>query len=293
MKSLIDKYISSVIERIGINEEEKEIVRDEIKSHLEESKSTYMKNGLSEKEAEKESINNFKYSNFISDMKEAYTTNKQSRFYIKDYFKSIVLMVLLYFMSLYLFTHILGIPDNLPQSKSFFFSYLIIYIYIKIKLTKNNTLEAMKILAFIGIISLLVITIIDSFVFFILSQFTKFIYSLDFNLLKLLLFSLFLFYLLDYLINKIDFLSKINLYNISFINFSLLTLIVILNIIYIIIPNRFYAISLLLSKLNLSITNKNILYITINSNIFLPNIGLILLIIFVAKKLLNKNKVKD
>ena len=49
MKSLIDKYISSVIERIGINEEEKEIVRDEIKSHLEESKSTYMKNGLSEK----------------------------------------------------------------------------------------------------------------------------------------------------------------------------------------------------------------------------------------------------
>ncbi|MBU5294626.1 hypothetical protein FYJ27_07060 [Anaerosalibacter bizertensis] len=293
MKSLIDKYISSVIEQIGINEEEKAIVKNEIKSHLEESKSTYMKNGLSEKEAEKESINDFKYSNFISDMKEAYTINKQSHFYIKDYFKSIALMVLLYFMSLYLFAHILGVPDNLPQSKSFFFSYLIIYIYIKIKLIKNNTLETMKVLVFIGIVSLLIITIIDSFVFFILSQFTKFTYSFDVNLLKLLLFSLPLFYLLDYLINKIDFLSRINIYNLSFINFLFIILIIVLNILYIIIPNRFYAISLLLSKLNLNIKNKNILYITTSSNVFLPNVGLILLIIFVAKKLSNKNKVKD
>lgn len=100
-------------------------------------------------------------------------------------------------------------------------------------------------------------------------------------LLSFIIFTIISIVVTKYTNTKI-FMNKKNIYDWNLGMTILFYISIILTILYSLIPNRFYLLSkILINIIGTDITNvsKNIFYLIINNNVFIPNIGLLLIVI--------------
>ncbi|AYD40483.1 hypothetical protein D4Z93_08070 [Clostridium fermenticellae] len=295
------QFVEDIIDKRGINENDSLELKDEILSHLSLLKDEYLEKSYNEEEAIKLSIKNFGNSNLIGNNLKSNlpSKNKYYKFNFKNMIKLICNMILLYLILVFFFACIISKNIN---SKYFsivipFILTIFSFLYINIKI--NNTKSAIKSIIICNISSFIIIKLLSTFILFIAvvlfgSPFNR---SLLWSLFSYLIIHIFISFMpfvtftissiiFTKLSNKIIFSKIRNIYETKLTSVLFFFLSIVLLISFYMLPNS----NLILKGILMNLTNskiiqfhKNILYLVVNENILIPNIGLIFLLFLLIK----------
>lgn len=286
------KYIHSILENNGFNEASKIELECEFNDHLTMLKDEYLSKGYSEEEAVKLAIKafgeNYKISSELKDV--IYYNNRCTSLDIKNTVKFLFYMFITYFFGMWLVANNLYVNRSYDPGISivYFLTALISFICINIKV-KNKT-NCIKSILICNIIFL----ICQNLIMFCLISFRQGFFSLpNTSLVPQFYFLLFtiIFISLTYTFRNKASHKKIFVYDFNMLSIVLWSISVILISLYSLIPNKFF----ILRKLIVMILNdeifdvkKNLFFILINKTLFIPNVGLLCLLILVARLLFLK-----
>jgi len=286
-------YINNLLKKTKLPRSEKSDLEKELIEHLNNLKYDYLKNGLSEKEAIDKVIENFNSSNFLNEINNFSKKEKLSNLSIKFILKTNLILILIYTLLMIIGLTLLKI--NIKSNILYFFIICFVsffnYYYSSSNLIQKKDISlnisitccSFFLLEKIGIIILSKIYIlltnnIESNIWSL--------YSFDINKILIYIFLSIIIFSISKL-NK-NSIPKINTKLNDFDIFILISS-VILNLIYFLYPNRFYFLRLIISKIfkfEINFFSKNLFYMTINNEIFIINIGLLLFILFISYKLI-------
>ncbi|MCB2342500.1 permease prefix domain 1-containing protein [Clostridium estertheticum] len=300
-------YVKDILNERGINEHDKKDLAFEIEDHLMLLKNEYLDKGLSENEAIKLSIKDFGESNSIGNSikNNLPSHNKYLDFTFKEKVQCLSEMFLIYFFILVSCATFL----NVNIYTIFFYVSMdlvvILTSFIFVNRKVNNVKNKVKNIIHINIQFFIIEKIVMS-LFFIISlpirggtniletklplmnfYIFNWIYIIGFILLTLI--SLII---TKYVMNKVTHNIKNN-YNNTITSTILFITSILFIILYILIPNRFYVLrKILISIMGSDITevSRNALFMVINNNFIIPNIGLVILIILCIRLVIHIKK---
>ncbi|AFS79343.1 hypothetical protein Curi_c23410 [Gottschalkia acidurici 9a] len=306
MSTELEIYIKKLLDKRGINDQDKEDLYYEIKDHLMLLKNEYLSKGLSEDEAVKLSIKDFGNINFIgNDIKRNLPSNNK---YENLSFREKTICLLEMFLSYFIFICIYAMAGNI-STQSIFFDIgmatvvtLTSFIYINKKLNsekgKVKNLIICNILFFI--IEKIIMLIFTIFTLNIIGLSTDpLLYTITssyvFDLTYILAFVLLVFssVIVTKYIGNMLFKNIRNTYNYTLASTVLFVTSIILLLIYYLIPNRFYLLrKIIINTIGTEIisVSKNVFFMVINNGFVIPNIGLLLLMLLCIKLVLHIKK---
>ncbi|KEI01788.1 hypothetical protein ADU90_11865 [Clostridium botulinum] len=295
-----DKFINNLLDTSGINDFDKMDLKDEIQDHLMLLKLDYINKGYSESDSIKLAIRDFGQENFIG--REIKTNlpskNRTKVFYKKDKIKCILGMFLSYYLFIF-FSEIIFEIDH----RTLIFNILLAiipslfgFIYINIKVINNNkniyNLNFILILYFI-IEKIIMSSLILIYYYikpnkFILYRVFKnyYVFNKEYIISYIIVFIVFI--LIQLYINKKEIINIKNTCDLKLSSVILGDLSILLMIAYYLFPNRWCFLYCLIEKIihsNVEIISKNLLFIVINNKMVIPNLGLILFIFLVIRKI--------
>ncbi|GAB6150432.1 permease prefix domain 1-containing protein [Clostridium novyi] len=303
-----DKFIDDFLDTSGINDFDKKDLKDEIKDHLMLLKLDYINKGYSENEAIKLSIKDFGEDNSIGKevRKNLYFKNKVLMFSKKDKFKCIIYMFLFYFLFIFLSETVFEI-----NHRTILFNILlgvipilagVIYINIKMIINKNKVYNLKCILMIYFVIEKVIMSCFGLISGYILKgeligniQLKSSYMFNNIYISSYIIFSIFVIIIQKYL-DKNKLINIKNPYTFKSSSVILGSLSMILMIAYYLFPNRWYVLYCLIEKIihnNIKAVSKNFLYIVINNKVVIPNLGLILFIYLVVRKVNYERKVRN
>lgn len=296
----INKFIDDLLSERGITKDDRKDLEVELLDHLMLLKQEYIDSGYNESEAIELAINNFGDTNEIGNsIKKALPSrNKYTDFSKIEISKSVLFMLVGYFITIFYVSTLGSMNYN-----SFTF-YLLIssipiiigFMYINLKITtKNKRIKNLFLsLTMFFIAERMLMILIYSIGYVVYTNRTA-------NITDLLDFKYFFTFLMLGIIsigitiilsNKT--VSKIrNPYNAKITSNLLWISSIALMLLYYVFPNRWYLICRLVESIidsEVKYVSKNILFLTINHKIILPNIGLIIFVVMGAKLLKQINK---
>ena len=284
-------YVNKLLKKTNFNSLEREDLENELVEHLNNLKYDYLKKGFSEKDAIDTVIKNFNSSDFLNEMNNFSKKQKLSGFSIKFTFKTTLILSLIYIMlTISIFTLF-----KVNRDSNLLYSFVICLIsFLNYYYSASNFIFKKDITLNI---------LITCFSFFLLEKITSIIfaniyvlltYNIKFNILDLFSFDfnkIIIYILISIIFLFISLFSKISIpktnSKLNNIDISILISSVLLNIIYYFYPNRFYFLNLIISdffNINIDSLDKNLLYMNINNEIVIINIGLLLLLFFIGYK---------
>lgn len=296
----INKFIDDLLSERGITKDDRRDLELELLDHMMLLKQEYIDKGYNEAEAIELAINNFGDTNEIGNsIKKALPSrNKYTDFSKMEISKSVLFMLVGYFITIF-YVSTLG-----SMNYDSFTFYLLIssipiiigFMYINLKITTKN--KRIKNL----LISLTIFFISERLLMVLIYRIGYIVYTnRAANITDLLDFKYFVTFLIlgvisisitTILSNKT--VSKIrNPYNAKITSNLLWISSIALMLLYYLFPNRWYLLCRLVESIigsEVSYVNKNILFLTVNHKIMLPNIGLIIFIVMVARLLKQINK---
>ncbi|NNU75584.1 permease prefix domain 1-containing protein [Clostridium estertheticum] len=300
-----NSYIKELLDERGINECDKKDLEFEIRDHLMLLENEYLNKGLSEKDAIKLSIRDFGESNFIGNSikKNLPSHNKYIDFTIKERIQCLLSMFLVYFIFIFILSYVTFF-SQIFDSIFYYIDMAIVvtltsFIFINKKV--NNNKNKVKNIISINIQFFIIEKVFMSLFILIVRSITTSVYN--FSLLNTYIFNwiyILSFILLTscsviitkYVINKVT-LNLKNNYNTTITSTFLFIASILFIIMYILIPNRYYVLrKIIIGILGSDITNvsKNILFMVINNNLVIPNIGLVILIILCIRLIIHIKK---
>ncbi|WP_368490580.1 permease prefix domain 1-containing protein [Clostridium sp. BJN0013] len=267
-----EQFIEDIIDKRGINENDKLELRDEIESHLLLLENEYLEKGYDKKTAINLAIDSFGDSNLIgNDLKlNLPSKNKYYKFNIKNMIKLICNMILISLISTFFFICILNKNTN---SNYFLLGVPLIntifsYLYINIKI--SNTKNAIKNIIICNILLYIILKLLATFVMFIGillfgSPFHKPLSLALFGFLITYISNLFIPFILctvvsvifTKLFNKIIFSNIRNIYENKLTSVLLFSLSILLWIGYYMLPSS----NLILKKILTNLINSNIIQV--------------------------------
>ncbi|MBS5938766.1 MAG: hypothetical protein KIC47_15470 [Clostridium sp.] len=296
----LNEFINDLLSERGITKDDKEDLKIELLDHIILLKQEYIEKGYDEEEAIELALKNFGDINEIGNgiKRTLPSRNKYNDFSKLEISKTVLFMLVGYFLTVF---YIVSLGEMNYESLLYNvilssipivigFAYINLKLTIKIKRIKN-LLISLTIFFLCEKVLMLLIYGVAYGVFS--NRAVNFIDLLDFKfIVTFLILGLISIVLTNFISDKVA--SKIrNPYNAKITSNLLWILSVALMLLYYLFPNRWY----LLSRFVESIINnevvhvsKNILFLTINHKIALPNIGLIILIIMGVKLLKQINK---
>lgn len=296
----INEFINDLLSERGITKDDREDLKIELLDHIMLLKQEYIENGYNEDQAIELALKNFGDTNEIGNgiKRTLPSRNKYNDFSKLEILKTVLFMLVGYFLTVF---YISSLGEM--NYESFLFNTIISavpiiigFAYINLKLTikikrVKNLLITLTVFCLCEKVLMLLIYGVGYGVYS--NRAINFIDLLDFKfIVTFLIIGLISIVLTNFISDKVA--SKIrNPYNAKITSNLLWILSVALMLLYYLFPNRWY----LLSRFVESIINnevvhvsKNILFLTINHKIALPNIGLIILIIMGVKLLKQINK---
>lgn len=294
-----DKFINDLLDISGINDFDKMDLKDEIQDHLMLLKLDYINKGYSERNSIKLAIRDFGEENFIEKeiKRNLPSKNKTKVFYKKYKIKCMLGMFLSYYIFIFLSEVIFKINHRTLMFNIFLATIpsLIGFIYINMKIAnhKNKLYNLKFILLLYFVIEKIIISGLVLMYYYIkpnelyLSTLLKNAYIFN----NVYISSYIIFYviliLIQIYIDKNKSISIKNPYDSSISSAIIGSLSIMLMIVYFLFPNRWYLLHCIIEKIiqcNIKVVSKNIIFILINNNIVIPNLGLILFIFLILRK---------
>lgn len=283
-------YVNKLLKKTNLEHSEREELKKELIEHLNSSKDDHMNNGLSEKEAISKSIENFKKSDFLSEVND-FTTNKKLYGFNLRYFIKMNLTLIITYMLMIVSS--IALTENTVNSNLIYFLIITFVLFINYECACMNFEKKEDIIKNIIIISFSFFLVEKTGVSAIAFIYRSISNNLEMNILDLYVFNIskvFIYLgisILTILLAKYIKRDVKNNIKFSIIDIIVLFLSILLNIIYFLFPNRFYLLNLAISKvlnINIESFNKNFLYMTINNSILIVNVGLLILLLFIIYK---------
>lgn len=286
----INKFIDDLLNQRGITKEDKEDLKTELLDHVVLLKEEYLVKGYNDNEAINLALNDFGDANEIgNNIKENLpSSNRYTDFSVIEFLKTILFMLLGYATAL---VYIVSFTEIHYESILFYIiisavPIIIGFFYVNLKLTSR--IKRIKIISKLLIVFLLFERLIMLFIYILSSRFGSKNTIMEFNKLLniryitvyciLLVISIIITYTLsEHIVLKIK-----NPYNAKPISNLLWFSSVVLMILYYLLPNRWYLLRSLFENIignKVSHVEKNIIFLTINYKIIIPNVGLVLFII--------------
>lgn len=286
----INEFINDILDNRGINHDDKEDLRLELLDHILLLKKEYIATGLDEDKATELALQNFGDINTIGNgiKRTLPSRNKYKEFTLREISKIILVMLLGYIITV---VYAISFQEMNLGSLTYYISItlspiIINFIYVNFKLgSKMIRIKNM-------IKSLLVFLLVERMLFLMVYAIQIIIHKgsdridlftlLNFKYIAIYLCVGIVFVVLTSLISDKVVVKIRNPYNSKLKTNILLTSSLIFMILYYLFPNRWYILCSLIEKIlgsEIIYVNKNILFLTINHEMFIPNIGLIVLII--------------
>lgn len=286
----INEFINDILDNRGINHDDKEDLRLELLDHILLLKKEYIATGLDEDKATELALKNFGDINNIGNgiKRTLPSRNKYKEFTLREISKIILAMLLGYIITV---VYIVSFKEMNYDSLTYY-SVIVIapiiinFIYVNLKL--GSRIIRIKNM----IKSLLVFLLVERMLFLMVYAIQIIIHKgsdgidlftlLNFKYIAVYLCVGIVFVVLTSLISDKVAVKIRNPYNSKLLTNILLTSSLIFMILYYLFPNRWYILCSFIEKIlgsEIIYVNKNILFLTINHEIFIPNIGLIVLII--------------
>lgn len=286
----IDQFIKDILDNRGINKEDKEDLKLELMDHILLLKNDYIEKGLDEDKAVELALKDFGNTNTIGNgiKRTLPSRNKYKEFTVKEISKIILAMVLGYIITV---VTIFTSDKLINESLAYYIALVIIpiiisFICVNLKLTSKmkrvkNMIKSLVIFLFVERLLFLMIYAIRLIVDKGSSR-ISIITLLDFKYIAAYLCIGVVFVGFTSVISDKVVLKIRNPYNSKLFSNILLTSSLIFMILYYLFPNRWYILCRFIEEIlgsEIIYVSKNILFLTINHQIFIPNIGLIILII--------------
>ncbi|KGM95818.1 membrane protein [Clostridium novyi A str. 4552] len=294
-----DKFIDDFLDKSGINDFDKKDLKDEIRDHLMLLKLDYINKGYSESDAIRLSIKDFGKDNSIGKevRKNLPSKNKAMILSKKDKVKCIIYMFLSYFLFIFLSETVFEISH-----KTILFNVLLgiipslvgfIYMNIKMISDKNKVYNLKIILLIYFIIEKLIMSCFALISGYILRG--KLIVGIQvkssymFNNIYISSYIIFsvVIIITQTCLDKNKIIDIKSPYSSKSSSVIVGGISIILMISYYLFPNKWYFIHCLIEKIihsDIEVVSKNLLFIFINNKIIIPNVGLMLFIYLVNKK---------
>ncbi|WP_461615287.1 permease prefix domain 1-containing protein [Clostridium sp. Marseille-QA1073] len=256
-------YVNKLLKKTNLEYSEREELKKELIEHLNSSKDDHMNNGLSEKEAISKSIENFKKSDFLSEVND-FTTNKKLYGFNLLYFIKMNLTLIITYMLMLVSS--IALTENTVNSNLIYFLIITFVLFINYECACMNFEKKEDIIKNIIIISFSFFLVEKTGVSVIAFIYRSISNNLEMNILDLYVFNiskLFIYLgisILTILLAKYIKRDVKNNIKFSIIDIIVLFLSILLNIIYFLFPNRFYLLNLAISKvlnINIESFNKN------------------------------------
>lgn len=296
----INKFIDDLLSERGITKDDRNDLGIELLDHIILLKQEYIESGYDESEAIELAIKNFGDTNEIgNNIKKALPSrNKYTDFSKLEMTKSILFMLVGYFLTLFYISsfgsmNYEGLMYNLIISTIpiiIGFAYINLKMTTKIKRVKNLFISLAIFFLSERLLTLLIYVVGYGFY---LNRVIKLTDLVDFKYIVIFLilgivFTVFTNLLSDKVVAKIR-----NPYNAKITSNLLWILSIALMLLYYLFPNRWYLLCRFVESIiggEVIYVSKNILFLTINHKIPLPNIGLIIFVIMGLKLLKQINK---
>ncbi|MCD3206751.1 hypothetical protein G8T60_12715 [Clostridium botulinum C] len=314
---IFEEFIENILKNNGINNNDKEDLKNELMDHLIMLKKDYLDKGKSEQEAIQLSIDSFGNTSFLGyNLKSNLPSkNKHTKLNIKNQLECLFFMI-----STYILLTIISSFNNLNIGKvSILFSaflsvmiYSISFIYILTKVCfRENQIKSILILNITYFLCEKLIVFICNLLFTVVlnskstnifeSNIFLYKYSYNLNYVIISIFIILISYIITkYLPDKIRDKFK-NYYDFNLLYIILFLLSLLMTLLYFVCassPYFCYRIALYFNISKFKIIDTNILYILLNNNdnnLVIPNIGLLILSILIIKILIKfkKNGIKN
>lgn len=286
----INQFINDILDDRGINKEDKDDLRMELLDHILLLKKEYTDKGLDEDKAIELALNNFGNINSIGNgiKRTLPSRNKYKDLTLGEISKIILAMVLGYSITA---VYIISFQEMSYDSLTYYIALgitpiIINFIYVNLKLASKikrvkNMIKSLGIFLLVERLLFLMVYAIKVLVHkgsdrVDLFTFLNFKYMAVYLCIGII-FVIFTSVISDKIVVKIR-----NPYNSKVVSNILLTFSLIFMILYYLFPNRWYILCSFIEKVlgrEVVYVNKNIFFLTINHEILIPNIGLILIII--------------
>lgn len=296
----INEFITDLLDSRGITKEDREDLKIELLDHMMLLKQEYVENGYDEYEAIELAIKNFGDTNEIGNSikKTLPSRNRYNDFSKLEVAKTVLFMLVGYFLTIFYIvsfaelnyegflynTIIASIPIIIG------FAYINLKVITKIKRVKNLLVSFAIFFLAEKVLTILIYVVGYGFYLNRVVNLTDFLdvkYIVMFLMLGIISVIITNF-LSDEVVLKIR-----NPYNAKITSNLLWFSSVALMVLYYLFPNRWYLLCRFVESIigsDVAYVNKNILFLTINNKIVLPNIGLIIFLILAVKLLKQINK---
>ena len=295
----LEQFVKSVLNSRGINEQDKQELEIELKDHLNSLKLDYINNGYDEEKAIDLSIKEFGNPNTLGNDLKKYlvTKNKGSILTKSSKINGILLMCIIYFLITLFYAVVVNETlTGLYYLVATFATILGIYIYVNVKLYDKEA--KIRYLSFFVIIFWVLERIIVLFV----QNFSIYLRGGNFRIIPTLNLTYIVCYVFFSIVaviliksQKNNVFDKIkNPYNSKAKMIIIFTITVCLNVLYYLFPNRCYPLFVLVEKVvgkPINEVDRNMLYLVIDGEYFVPNLGLMIflgLICMLLYKILKK-----
>ena len=296
----INKFIDDLLSERGITKDDRKDLEIELLDHMMLLKEEYIEAGYNESEAIELAIKNFGDTNEIGNsIKKALPSrNKYTDFSKLEITKGILFMLVGYFLTLFYisslgsmnyesFTYNL-IMSTIPIIIGF--AYINLKVTTKIKRVKNLLISLAMFFLSERLLTLLIYVVGYGFY---LNRAINLTNLLDFKYIVIFLILGIISLILTHLLSDKVVLKIRNPYNAKITSNLLWISSIALMLLYYLFPNRWYLLCRFVESIigdEVIYVSKNILFLTINHKIPLPNIGLIIFIIMGLKLLKQINK---
>ncbi|NRT35789.1 hypothetical protein BJV38_001628 [Clostridium beijerinckii] len=289
------KYANKLLKKTELNRLEKDDLENELVEHLNNMKDDYIKEGMSEKDSIDMTIKNFNQSNFIKEINNFALNKKLTGINISYLLKINILLILIY---LILMIATFSLFRTNQDSTVLYFLTICFILFVNYNYAishfelKKDIISNISITCIIFFLIEKIGIVILSKIYCVLSNNLEFnnifdLYVFDLKKILIYLATSIIVILISIYHNPNS--TKRN-FKLSTMDISILFLSLILNIIYFLYPNRLYLLNLIISKLfniNVNFFDKTLLYININNQITIINIGLLLLLLFIFYKFIS------
>lgn len=290
----INEFINDILENRGINHDDKEDLKLELLDHILLLKKEYIATGLDEEKAAELALKNFGDINTIGNgiKRTLPSRNKYKEFTLREISKVILAMLLGYIITV---VYTISFQEMNLGFLTYYISItlspiIINFVYVNLKLgSRSIRVKNM-------IKSLLTFLLVERMLFLMVYAIKIIIHKgsdridlltfLNFRYIAVYLCVGIVFVALTSLISDKVAVKIRNPYNSKLQTNILLTFSLIFMILYYLFPNRWYILCSFIERIlgsEIIYVNKNILFLTINHEMFIPNIGLIVLIILGVK----------
>lgn len=288
----INKFLNDLLNQRGLTKDDREDLRIELLDHILLLKQEYMDKGHTEEMAINLALKNFGDVHSVGNniKRSLPSRNRYTDFSRTELFKSVLFMLISYFISLFCIS---TFQDINYKTITFDISALaipiiVLFIYINLKLT----LRAKRIKNLI--ISLVLFFITERIIIAILSMINNNSYHSNYSisaillntnhLLTFLVLALICFVFTSILSDRVV-LKIRNPYNSKFTTSLLWFLSISLTVLYYLFPNRLYLLCSLVERIigsEVTHVSKNLFFLVINYKIVVPNIGIIMLLVLIV-----------